>query len=56
MDTGAVLSPFYKGQRLQPAIIAYTVWLSYRFAMSFRDVEKLLAAKGAIISYEAGRL
>ena len=49
-------SPSYKRHRYPPEIIAYAVWLYYRFALSFRDVEELLAAKGVIVSYEAIRL
>jgi putative transposase len=32
------------------------VWLYYRFALSFRDIEELLASRGIIVSYEAIRL
>lgn len=49
-------SPSYKRHRFPPEIIAYAVWLYYRFALSFRDVEELLASKGVIVSYEAVRL
>jgi putative transposase len=55
-DTEAVSSPSYKRHRFPPEIIAYAVWLYYRFALSFRDVEELLASKGVIVSYEAVRL
>ena len=55
-DTGAVSRPSYKRHRFPPEIIAYAVWLYYRFALSFRDVEELLASKGVIVSYEAVRL
>jgi transposase-like protein len=51
-----VPSPSYKRHRFPPEIIAYAVWLYYRFALSFRDVEELLASKGVIVSYEAVRL
>ncbi len=55
-DTGAVSSPSYKRHRFPPEIISYAVWLYYRFALSFRDVEELLASKGVTVSYEAVRL
>jgi putative transposase len=55
-DTEAVSSLSYKRHRFPPEIIAYAVWLYYRFALSFRDVEELLASKGVIVSYEAVRL
>jgi putative transposase len=28
------------------------VWLYYRFSLSFRDTEELLAARGITVSYE----
>jgi transposase-like protein len=40
-DTGA-MSDLYKRHRLPPEIIAYAVWLYYRFALSFRDVEEFI--------------
>jgi putative transposase len=56
LDTGAVSRPSYKRHRFPPEIIAYAVWLYYQFALSFRDVEELMASKGVIVSYEAVRL
>ena len=55
VNTGTV-SDLYKRHRFPSEIIAYAVWLYYRFALSFRDVEELLASKGVIVSYEAMRL
>lgn len=46
----------YRRHRFPPEIIAHAVWLYYRFALSFRDVEELLAARGVVVSYEAVRL
>ena len=31
------------------------MWLYFRFTLSFRDVEEILAAKGIVVSYEAVR-
>ena len=45
----------YHGQRFPPEIISYAVWLNYRFSLSFRDVEDLLAQRGVIVSYESVR-
>jgi len=42
----------YKGYRFPPEIIQHAIWL---YALSFRDVEDLLAARGIIISYETVR-
>ena len=46
----------YKHHRLPPDIIAYTVWLYYRFNLSDRDVEDLLAERGITVSREVIRL
>ena len=36
----------YYGHRFPPEIISYAVWHYYRFCLSFRDVESLLAERG----------
>ena len=36
-------APSYHGYRFPSEIISHAVWLYYRFALSFRDVEDLLA-------------
>ena len=46
----------YKRHRFPPDIISYAVWLYYRFNLSHRDVEDLLAERGIIVSREAIRL
>ena len=46
----------YKRHRFPPEIISYAVWLYYRFNLSHRDVEDLLAERGIAVSYEAIRL
>ena len=46
----------YKRHRFSPDIISYAVWLYYRFNLSHRDIEDLLAERGIIVSYEAIRL
>jgi transposase-like protein len=38
-----------------PAIIRNSVWLYFRFTLSFRDVEDLLAERGLDVSYETVR-
>ena len=45
----------YRGYRFPPEVIAHAVWLYFRFHLSFRDVEELLAERGIIVSYEAIR-
>jgi putative transposase len=46
----------YKRHRFPPEIISYAVWLYYRFNLSHRDIEDLLAERGIIVSREAIRL
>lgn len=46
----------YKRHRFPAEIISYAVWLYFRFNLSRRDVEDLLAERGIIVSYESIRL
>ena len=46
----------YKRQRFPPDIINYAVWLYYRFNLSHRDIEDLLAQRGIAVSRESIRL
>jgi len=48
-------APSYKGFRFPPEIISHAVWLYFRFSLSFRDVEELLAQRGIVVSYETVR-
>jgi transposase-like protein len=45
----------YAGYRFPPEIIQQAIWLYVRFALSFRDVEDLLAERGIAVSYETVR-
>ena len=47
--------PSYKRHRFPPAIIGHAVWLYFRFALSYRDVEELLAERGVLVTYETIR-
>jgi putative transposase len=47
--------PNYKGYRFPPEILSHAVWLYFRFSLSFRDVEELLAQRGIIVTYETVR-
>ncbi len=49
------LSPTYKRHRFPAEIIGHAVWLYFRFALSYRDVEELLAERGVIVTYETIR-
>lgn len=45
----------YARHRFPPAIIRHAVWLYFRFTLSFKDVEELLAERGIAVSYETVR-
>ena len=45
----------YKRHRFPAEIIQHAVWLYFRFPLSFRDVEDLLAERGVDVSYETVR-
>ncbi len=49
-------SKIYKRYRFPSEIIQYAVWLYYRFNLSHRDIEDLLAERGINVTYEAIRL
>ncbi len=44
-----------KRQRFPPALIAHAVWRYCRCALSYRDVTKLRAEHGVIVTYETMR-
>ena len=48
-------TPSYVGHRYPVEIISHAVWLYFRFTLSFRDIEELLASRGVIVTYEAIR-
>ena len=56
-DTGQMKKnpPNYHRHRFPPAIISHAVSLYYRFTLSLRDIEDLLAERGFIVSYESIR-
>ena len=45
----------YARHRFPPEIIQHAVWPYFRFTLSFRDVEELLAERGLDVSYESIR-
>ncbi len=49
-------SNIYKRYRFSSVIIQYAVWLYYRFNLSHRDIEDLLAERGINVTYETIRL
>jgi transposase-like protein len=45
----------YHRHRFPSEIIQHAVWLYFRFPLSYRDVEDLLAERGIEVSYETIR-
>jgi putative transposase len=45
----------FKRHRFPPEVIRYAVWLCFRFTLSLRDIEELLAQRGIEVSYETIR-
>jgi len=52
----SVSNNLYKRHRFPREIIQHAVWLYYRFNLSHRDIEDLLAVRGIVVSYESVRL
>ncbi len=45
----------YAGHRFPAEVISHAVWLYFRFPLSLRMVEEMLAARGIIVSHETVR-
>ena len=45
----------YSRHRFPPLIIQHSIWLYFKFPLSYRDVEDLLAERGVDVSYETVR-
>jgi putative transposase len=45
----------YAGYRFPAEVISHAVWLYYRFPLSLRMVDEILAARGITVSYETVR-
>src|SRR5918999_3978073 len=54
MSSLSAKSP-YAGYRFPPEVISHAVWLYFRFPLSLRMVEEMLAARGIIVSHESVR-
>ena len=52
--TSSTKSP-YAGYRFPPEIISHAVWLYFRFSLSLRMVDEILAARGITVSHETVR-
>ena len=55
MDMPTVDSPSYSGYRFPALIISHCTRLYFRFALSYRDVEEMMAEHGVTVSYESIR-
>lgn len=49
-------NPLYRRHRFPAEVIAHAVWLCFRFPLSLRMVEDMLAARGVIVSHQTVRL
>ena len=47
--------PSYAGYRFPAEVISHAVWLYFRFPLSLRMVDELLAARGITVSHETVR-
>ncbi len=45
----------YRRHRFPAEIISHCVWLYFRFALSFRDIEEIMCERGVTVSYETIR-
>jgi putative transposase len=45
----------YAGHRFPPEVISHAIWLYFRFPLSLRMVEEMLAARGILVSHETAR-
>src|SRR5918912_1036251 len=54
MSSPAARSP-YAGYRFPAEVISQAVWLYFRFPLSLRMVEEMLAARGTVVSHETVR-
>src|ERR687886_1352169 len=54
MSSPSAKSP-YAGYRFPPEVISQAVWLYFRFPLSLRMVEEMLAARGIVVSHETIR-
>jgi len=47
--------PLYHRDRFPPEVISHCVWLYYRFSLSYRDIELMMAERGLSLTYETIR-
>src|SRR3954464_11859 len=54
MSSPSAKSP-YAGYRFPPEVISHAVWLYFRFPLSLRIIEEMLAVRGIIVTHESVR-
>jgi putative transposase len=42
--------PLYRRHRFPSEVISHCVWLYFRFSISYRDVEEMMAVRGLTLS------
>jgi putative transposase len=47
--------PLYRRHRFPAEVISHCVWLYFRFSISYRDVEEMMAVRGLTLTYETIR-
>jgi putative transposase len=47
--------PLYHRRRFPAEVISHCVWLYFRFCLSYRDVEEIMAKRGVAVTYETVR-
>ena len=55
LDPKSTAKLSYRRHRFPRIVIQQAVWLYFRFALSYRDVEDMLAERGVDVSYETVR-
>ncbi len=55
MGMRASRDPIYAGHRYPAEVISHAVWLYFRYPLSLRMVEEMLAARGIVVSHETVR-
>jgi len=45
----------YHRHRFPAEFISHCVWLYFRFALSYRDIEEIMAVRGVTLTYETVR-
>jgi putative transposase len=50
-----IRAPRYARHRFPAEVISYAIWLYFRFPLSLRMVEEMLAARGILVSHETVR-